>query len=319
MENLLVSAVIPTRNRADLVCRAVRSALCQTYSELEVLVVIDGPDPVTVVALESMQETRLRIIALEKNVGSGEARNIGVQQAKGEWVAFLDDDDEWLPSKIEKQMELAVIQTRNDILITSLYLDRNDQYEVVQPKRFPRSNQHISEYLFCEMSIWGQRKTFLQTSTWLVERSYMLKVPFTVGLGANDDTDWLLRAIHDPALQLVFVQDTLAIFHSSRFWMRMSIAKKGKWARSRAWVIKNQKAFTHEAFSYFLVTFCLRDALKEKAGIHVYLFLLKDCLKYGRVTLGVLWIFLCTVLLVPLAKHYMPANMLMALRRGINE
>ena len=79
----LVSAVIPTRNRPDLVCRAVRSALGQTYSSLEVVVVVDGPDPATVEALQALKEPRLRIVALEENV----RRQRGAQHrsARGEW------------------------------------------------------------------------------------------------------------------------------------------------------------------------------------------------------------------------------------------
>ena len=65
----LVSAVIPTRNRPQLVCRAVRSALSQTYVNLEVVVVVDGPDPATVAALEALQEPRLQIVALPEKCG----------------------------------------------------------------------------------------------------------------------------------------------------------------------------------------------------------------------------------------------------------
>ena len=79
----LVSAVIPTRNRPLLVCRAVRSALDQTFGAIEVVVVVDGPDPETEKALNSIADSRLRMIALPNNVGGGEARNVGVRAAKG--------------------------------------------------------------------------------------------------------------------------------------------------------------------------------------------------------------------------------------------
>src|ERR1700758_1632604 len=96
----LVSAVIPTRNRPDLVCRAVRSALAQTYPNIEVIVVIDGPDPVSFASLEVLGDPRIRIIALKESVGGSEARNTGAREAKGSYIALLDDDDEWLPEKI---------------------------------------------------------------------------------------------------------------------------------------------------------------------------------------------------------------------------
>src|SRR5438270_13867984 len=100
----LVSAVIPTRNRPQLALRAARTALDQTHCNMEVIVVIDGPDKKTVAALRELTDKGLRVIELRNSVGGSGARNIGVQAARGEWIAFLDDDDEWLPTKIEKQV-----------------------------------------------------------------------------------------------------------------------------------------------------------------------------------------------------------------------
>jgi glycosyltransferase involved in cell wall biosynthesis len=97
---MFVSAVIPTRNRPEQLLLAVRSALQQTHSELEVIVVIDGPDPKTAQALTGFNDSRLRIVQMERNVGGSDARNAGVQAARGRWIAFLDDDDEWLPHKL---------------------------------------------------------------------------------------------------------------------------------------------------------------------------------------------------------------------------
>src|SRR5216684_3398690 len=104
----LVSAVIPTRSRAALVVRAVRTALNQTYANLEVIVVIDGPDEETMLALSGIHQPRLRVIVLAQSSGGASARNAGVEAAHGEWIAFLDDDDEWLPGKIENQIAAAL-------------------------------------------------------------------------------------------------------------------------------------------------------------------------------------------------------------------
>ena len=109
---VIVSAVIPTRGRPELLQRAVRSALAQTLREIEVVVVIDGEDPVTSLALESgSQDGRLRVIALAVSVGGSDARNRGVDAARGEWIAFLDDDDEWLPGKLQAQLDAVKAST----------------------------------------------------------------------------------------------------------------------------------------------------------------------------------------------------------------
>ena len=103
----VVSAVIPTRNRPAFVGRAVRSALNQTLQSVEVIVVVDGPDERTVYALAQISDSHLRIISLKESVGAQEALNVGVRESHGLLVAFLGDDDEWLPTKVERQLRVA--------------------------------------------------------------------------------------------------------------------------------------------------------------------------------------------------------------------
>ena len=103
----IISTIIPTRNRPDLVYRAVESALNQTWQSIEVIVVIDGPDDATVAALDRITDPRLKKILLPENRGVAAARNAGIQVAKGSWIALLDDDDRWLPEKLERQMKIA--------------------------------------------------------------------------------------------------------------------------------------------------------------------------------------------------------------------
>src|SRR5215475_1696049 len=80
-----VSVVIPTRSRPDLVLRAVRSVLGQTMTDLEVVVVIDGPDPDTEAALETLGDPRVRTVPLDVSSGAPTARNIGVRAARAPW------------------------------------------------------------------------------------------------------------------------------------------------------------------------------------------------------------------------------------------
>lgn len=102
-----VSAVIPTYNRTTLVPRAIESALRQTFTDLELIVVQDGSPDETVAAVARFDDPRVRVVRLPRNKGQWHAENVGIAYARGEWVAFLDDDDEWLPEKIEKQLARA--------------------------------------------------------------------------------------------------------------------------------------------------------------------------------------------------------------------
>lgn len=104
----LVSVVIPTYNRAELVQRAVHSVLSQTYPDLEVIVIDDASTDDTRDRIKTLQniDHRVRYFRHESNRGAQAARNTGIQAAKGKYIAFLDSDNEWLPRKLEKQMAL---------------------------------------------------------------------------------------------------------------------------------------------------------------------------------------------------------------------
>lgn len=100
-----VSIIVPTYNRRDVIPRAIKSILRQTYSAYEILVVDDGSTDDTAAVINEMEDSRIRYIALKENKGAAHARNIGIQEAKCDYIAFLDSDDEWMPRKLELQMK----------------------------------------------------------------------------------------------------------------------------------------------------------------------------------------------------------------------
>lgn len=100
----MVSVIIPAYNRENTIERAVMSVLNQTYKDLELIVVDDCSKDNTVEVLKSIEDDRLKIIELEKNSGACVARNVGIENAQGDYIAFQDSDDEWLLNKLEKQM-----------------------------------------------------------------------------------------------------------------------------------------------------------------------------------------------------------------------
>jgi glycosyltransferase involved in cell wall biosynthesis len=99
--------------------RAVRSALDQTWRDLEIIVVDDGSPDGTAVYLASLDEPQLRRIELRDNRGGSHARNEGIKEATGAFLAFLDDDDTWEPEKIRKQLE-ALEREKADLCHTGI-------------------------------------------------------------------------------------------------------------------------------------------------------------------------------------------------------
>lgn len=103
----MVSVVITTYNRANMVGRAIESVLSQTYKDFELIVVDDCSSDNTKEVVKAFHDPRLRYIRHDQNRGLPAARNTGIKELRGKYVAFLDDDDEWKAEKLERQIELA--------------------------------------------------------------------------------------------------------------------------------------------------------------------------------------------------------------------
>lgn len=100
-----VSVIIPTFNRSKLVVKALRSVLCQTYRDYEIIVVDDGSTDDTAKALTPYMD-RIRYV-YQANLGASAAQNRGVQLARGKWISILASDDLWLPAKLESQFKIV--------------------------------------------------------------------------------------------------------------------------------------------------------------------------------------------------------------------
>lgn len=119
----IVSVVIPTLRRPAVVQGAVRSVLEQSITDLELIVVIDGPDDATRAALENIADERLRIVQHDANGGVGRARNTGIEASAAPWIALLDDDDLWRPRKLERQLDRARSADAGWIMCDSVNFD----------------------------------------------------------------------------------------------------------------------------------------------------------------------------------------------------
>ena len=101
----IVSIIIPTFNRASLLPRAIQSIQKQDVQEIEIIVIDDGSTDETQQVLQSIEEPRMRCIRLPENKGIGTARFTGVEAGRGEFIAFLDSDDEWTLGKLALQLQ----------------------------------------------------------------------------------------------------------------------------------------------------------------------------------------------------------------------
>jgi glycosyltransferase involved in cell wall biosynthesis len=183
-----VSVVIPTRDRPELLARAVRQVLEQHYpGEIECVVVFDQSEPAPV-AFEPGERRRLRAVTNQRTPGLAGARNAGVLASSGELVAFCDDDDEWLPGKVLAQVETLRDHPEAEVVACGIFV----RYQDREIKRMPPPGPVPLEVFL------RSRTMEINPCTILVRREALLG---PIGLvdealpgSYYEDYEWLLRA-----------------------------------------------------------------------------------------------------------------------------
>ena len=176
-----VSVVIPVHNRPELLSRALRSAVGQTFTDLEIIVVDDASTDGIGPAVASVRDGRVRLIRHQTRQGAAAARNTGVRHARGAYLAFLDSDDEWLPHKLEQQLEYMHVR-QCEVCCTSFFLHREN--ETISTPTIPKEAN--SALLFgCGLS---PGSTLVTTN-----EAFSRVGPFLETLRRLEDWDWLLR------------------------------------------------------------------------------------------------------------------------------
>ena len=187
---MLVSIVITTYNRPEIAQNAVKSVLAQTYKSLEIIVVEDGSDSGIEDWLCTRGLSQIRYIRHEQNLGLPAARNIGLKHSKGKYIAYLDDDDEWKPEKMQKQVELAE-RLNSDYAIIYCGLEVKDESGRIVALNMPRLKGTIRDEIV---------KKGLNTipSSFLFRKEALLRIDgFDTDLYTGIDHDiWMKIAKH---------------------------------------------------------------------------------------------------------------------------
>lgn len=253
--NDLVSIIIPTYRRLAELQLAVQSALMQTYPDIEVIVVSDGPDPQLRAALENMHP-KLRYLELETNSGPAEARNRGVRESRGEWLTFLDDDDLMLPEKVEHQ--LRVVDAHNPAkMVSCRTIYRHNGHDDIWPERPIAPGEDIGDYVLIRPSLLG-RPGVIPVQTLLLHRSLLNRVPFTTHKD-HEDWAWLLEIWHETGARIEFVWKALVVYNIET--EAVSRSRRMNWKDSFAWADRYRTWLSKDAYNSFLST---KVALKAK-------------------------------------------------------
>jgi len=201
----LVSVVIPTYNRAEFIERALCSVLSQSYSDLEVIVVDDASTDDTQKKVRALQQTdhRIHYFAHDINRGAQAARNTGIQEAQGKYIAFLDSDNEWLPQKLNLQMALF---SQRDQSFGAIYcgFQKVSQNGEMLREYTPRLRGVIYQQALGE---W-----VADTSTLVVRKDILDKIHgFNVDIRAYQEWDLCIRLAGE--CKFDFIPECLVLYH----------------------------------------------------------------------------------------------------------
>jgi GT2 family glycosyltransferase len=282
----LVSVVIPTKNRPALVARAVATVLDQTVGDLEIIVVIDGEDPQTAARLAEVADPRLRVHTNATSLGSGKARNVGARLATGRWVAFLDDDDEWMPAKLERQLALPMPASGRVMLsCRSAYVTPHGT--TIRPRELFDGAMAIDEWLFDRRRLFGGQ-SFIQTSSLMLPTALFQEVEFP-GHTQHEDWEFVMLALKRFGVELKMAPEILVRHHAEE--VRTSLSSSGQLDGSIAWAVKTRELMTPRAFSGFCLTTVAHQAARQ-GGWGNFLRPLKLAFAYGKPTAFQLLVFL---------------------------
>ncbi len=211
----LVSVIIPTYNRAELVARAINSVIAQTYQNWEILLIDDNSQEDIAAVVKRINSDRLSYYRHAANQGGSAARNTGIRHAQGKYLAFLDSDDVWLPDKLKLQLEAILLHKTN---LANLDLDNvvcytkfrvmlpAFGYPAVLPARGKTAEETVADYFW----LGGGE---MLTSSMMVSRSLAMANQFQPRLPRHQDLDFVLGLDRQGA-EFIFVDRILTNWHN---------------------------------------------------------------------------------------------------------
>ncbi|MBD5548886.1 MAG: glycosyltransferase family 2 protein [Lachnospiraceae bacterium] len=257
----LVSIVLPTYNRGEMLKKTITSIISQTYTNWELIIVDDASNDNTAEIVKGMDDSRICYVKNEKNCGSNYSRNRGAELANGEFLAFIDSDNEWIPNKLERQISCFEMQSELALVFCKVLFKEGSLEKIVPNEPL----EDLKEIMV--------RKNVVDTSAALMRKAAFDQVgKFDEKISRLQDWDLFFRFIVVYELPALCVDECLDINHiqadsiTKNNWklfdsMVYFMIKYEKWYNSMTTVRKHIIMMLHEAMNEEEYTYAYRKIL----------------------------------------------------------
>jgi glycosyltransferase involved in cell wall biosynthesis len=267
-----VSVIVPTYRRARFLSQAIASVVTQSYTDFEVIIVDDASNDDTENVVSRFSDPRIRYIKHETNKGGAAARNTGIKNAIGDFIAFLDDDDEWLPEKLRRQVEVLCSSSRKcGCVYTGCVKVERESGRILQQK-IPTQSGDISDSLL-------RKNCICSTSSVLLRRECLDKVGlFDEKLPSYQDYDmWIRISKH---FDFENIPEPLFIYylHEIKIWKNCDAISAGLGLMIKKYGVKPWSVWKHFGYYGYLevgILYCQNGDPRKGRG--AYLMAIKLC------------------------------------------
>ena len=189
----MISVIIPSYNRADTIKRSVQSVLNQTYRSFEIIIVDDDSKDNTGEIISKLNDSRISYHKNNTNRGACASRNLGIEKAKGKFIAFQDSDDEWLPEKLKEQISFLT-KINCDLVFCSMERISGKKKEIYPPFTPDNKTNFFKQSLY---------ENYTSTQTILGKREVFEKIKFDERMPRFQDWELILRISRDYNIKFI--------------------------------------------------------------------------------------------------------------------
>jgi glycosyltransferase involved in cell wall biosynthesis len=210
--------------------------LAQSDQDFEIVVVDDGSEDDPKSVIDALADPRIRY-RRQANKGGGAARNTGIDLARGQFIAFLDSDDQFLPNHL-KTMRALLAGMKDTVGYARMMVDRGEGRVILKPPRAITPDEHMATYLLCD-------RGFVPTITVVAPAHWARTVRYHEALPSSEDTDFAIR-LFLAGCRFVMTEETGAVWNDVPDPRRISAGRKG--AELKAWIETLRPAIPERAY-----------------------------------------------------------------------